>query len=192
MSHAVTAPGAHSSDSARSVGATWVCLDARSAPTAERARTLAAEGFTSADVTLYGPSAEVHGFHTREPGSFAAQVRGAQALVRAGLEVGFTVPVTRANVRHLTELVDVAASLGARAIRFAPSGDAPNSSIAVDHVDAALRRAARLRLRAVPHAPTADDAIFGHSANAEPSQPAHPVFRSPASPPVTPLPQSAR
>ncbi|MCC6645282.1 MAG: hypothetical protein IT374_06915 [Polyangiaceae bacterium] len=75
-------------------------------------------------------------------------------------------PVTRANVRHLSEMVDVASALGAEAIRFEPADAdrAPSAAITADHLDAAVRHAARLRIRAVTRLPSATDEIFGHAA----------------------------
>lgn len=150
MNAAVSASPDAPSDPAPSRGSAWVCSDPRSAPDLAQARALASEGVTSADVTLFGPSAEIHAFHTRDRASFAAQLRGARALVQAGVSVGLTIPVTRANVRHLAELVDVAASVGATSVRFerAASADAPNPSVVADQLDVARRRAARLRIRA--------------------------------------------
>lgn len=172
--------------------ATFVCADASSSPDGARAVELRQLGFASADVTLFGPTPELHAFHTRARSSFSEVVRGARHLVQAGLRVGITVPVTRANVRHLSEIVDVAATLGAVAVRFsrAPGGmSEPNPAIAADQIEAAQRRAARLRLRSVIAEPAPDDEIFGLASGSSPA-PIADVFRSFA--PTTTLSQPAR
>ncbi len=194
MTAAVSSPAAPSRSHHQPPGGskTWVCDGPGSTPDVEQARALARAGVTAAEVTLYGPTAEIHAFHTRDRSSFAGQLRGARALVEARIPVGLTIPVTRANVRHLTELVDVAVSVGATALRFTRDASSPSPSppILTDHLDAALRRAARLHLRAVVHEPTADDPIFGGSVATGPHS--LPNLRSSARSPSTPLSQPQR
>ena len=68
-----------------------------------RARQLAAAGLTTARVQLvaWGEQADAV---TRDPGGFAAALRGIRALDAAGITVEVTVPVVRRNLAHLPVL----------------------------------------------------------------------------------------
>jgi MoaA/NifB/PqqE/SkfB family radical SAM enzyme len=68
-----------------------------------RAQQLAAAGLTVARVQLVAWGAEADAI-TRDPGGFAAALRGIRALADAGVTVDVTVPVVRRNLPHLPAL----------------------------------------------------------------------------------------
>jgi MoaA/NifB/PqqE/SkfB family radical SAM enzyme len=80
---------------------------------------LKAAGVTRLDVSLHGATAPMHDFHTAMPGSFEESTLGIRTASAGGLGVGVTTVVTRANFRHLQEIVRLAAALGARAVHLA-------------------------------------------------------------------------
>ena len=74
--------------------------------------TLAAAGLTSAQVSLEGPTAEVHEKLTQRPGSFGKTVRGIENLRAAGLHVHTNTTICEENADHVTGIVDLARALG--------------------------------------------------------------------------------
>ncbi len=86
---------------------------------------LVAAGVTHVDVSLHGPSARVHDYHTQTPGSFAQTAKGLMNLGRRPLVVGVTTVVTRSNFRHLTGIAALLAHLRQAA---AGRGEAPSTS----------------------------------------------------------------
>jgi hypothetical protein len=67
----------------------------------DRARRLAGLGLTAVHVTLLGPTAAPHDYHTGVPGSFAATLAGAAAARAAGLTIACATVLTRSNMRVL-------------------------------------------------------------------------------------------
>ncbi|MAT72746.1 MAG: hypothetical protein CMJ58_24975 [Planctomycetaceae bacterium] len=72
---------------------------------------LVSAGLTSAQVSLEGPTAEVHEALTQRPGSFAKTVRGIQNLRDAGLHVHTNTTICEENADHLAGIIDLAKSL---------------------------------------------------------------------------------
>lgn len=83
----------------------------------DEARRLAGLGVAGVQVSLEGPE-RVHD-RIRGAGSFAAAVRGASALVGAGVAVSLNVTLSGLNALYVEELVRLAQGLGARRIGFA-------------------------------------------------------------------------
>lgn len=79
----------------------------------EASRSLAIE------VSLHGSTEPMHDYHTSVPGSFKQTLLGLRNARSIGIETSITSVVTRSNFRHLAEIVAVAHSAGARAVRFA-------------------------------------------------------------------------
>jgi molybdenum cofactor biosynthesis enzyme MoaA len=84
----------------------------------EYARELVRAGVCALDVSLQGSTAAMHDYHTAVPGSFSQTARGIANAAHAGLRVVITTIVTRSNVRHLSDVAQIAHSLGARALRL--------------------------------------------------------------------------
>ncbi len=72
---------------------------------------LAAAGLTSAQVSLSGPTAEIHDRLTQRPGSFAKTVRGIENLRDAGLHVHTNTTICEENADHLHGIIDLARQL---------------------------------------------------------------------------------
>jgi len=82
-------------------------------------RTLRDAGLSAVEISLTGPRADVHDYHTRVADSFRQTLAGLRESRRAGLPVGLTFVVTRSNYRHLAETVTIAARIGVQAVHFA-------------------------------------------------------------------------
>lgn len=80
--------------------------------TPEYARVLCDHGLNSAQVSIEGPSAEVHEAITRAPGSFEATCAGVRSLAQAGITVHTHTTISRGNIGCVEEVVDLAAQLG--------------------------------------------------------------------------------
>ena len=74
--------------------------------------TLVRSELTSAQVSLEGPTAEVHDRLTQQPGSLAKTIRGIEVLRDAGLHVHTNTTICDENVNHLTAIIDLAHGLG--------------------------------------------------------------------------------
>jgi MoaA/NifB/PqqE/SkfB family radical SAM enzyme len=118
----------------------------------------AASRLVRLDVALQGSTPAMHDWHTGTPESFAQTVRGLRHAQAEGIRAGVTTVVTRANYRHLGEIVRVARAAGASAVHFAPveaEGRAegrrsllvPAAAMVAPHLDRASAEAARLGLR---------------------------------------------
>lgn len=81
-------------------------------------RELITAGVTAFDVSLQGSTAPMHDYHTSVPGSFAQTARGIRNASQARLPVIVSTVVTRSNLRHLAEIVELARAIGARAVRL--------------------------------------------------------------------------
>ena len=75
--------------------------------------TLARNGLDSAQVSLEGPTAEIHDAITRHPGSFDRTVRAVHQLREAGIHTHTNSTICGGNREHLIDLVDfIADELG--------------------------------------------------------------------------------
>jgi len=72
----------------------------------------------SLDVSLHGSTEAMHEYHTETPGSFKQTVLGIRNARAEGIEIGVTTVVTRSNYRHLADIAQIVAGLGARAVHF--------------------------------------------------------------------------
>ena len=75
-------------------------------------RQLAEAGLASAQVSLEGPTAEVHDALTRGPGAFNRALEGIRNLRDAGLHVHTNTTVCGGNAEDLNGIIDLAKSLG--------------------------------------------------------------------------------
>jgi MoaA/NifB/PqqE/SkfB family radical SAM enzyme len=123
---------------ARRLGVKEIVLQTNGRRLSQRgfARSLAQSGLDEVEVALQGSTPAMHDYHTGRTGSFAETVAGMRAAAGAHLTVRATTVVTRSNFRHLDEIVRLARTAGARAIRLEPA--------------AALGRAAEQWDRVVP------------------------------------------
>lgn len=83
-----------------------------------RAETLALlidAGLTDVHLSIHGPSAAAHDYHTGIPGSFVASLAALSAARAAGLPVAITTVLTRSNARGLSELPRLLSARGASA-----------------------------------------------------------------------------
>ena len=112
---------------------------------------LSKAGLASAQVSLEGPTADVHEGLTGVPGSFADTLAGLTALREAGIHVHTNTTVTALNAPHLTGLVRLVASLGLARMSMnmvIPAGAAEDGSLQISYSDIGgiveeVRRAAR-------------------------------------------------
>jgi radical SAM protein with 4Fe4S-binding SPASM domain len=80
-------------------------------------------------LTLDGPTAELHDEHTGGKGHFARTLSGVRSLAAHGVPVYGCVVMTRKNAHHVGAILDVWRSLGVNDIalsRFSPAGYASN------------------------------------------------------------------
>lgn len=82
------------------------------------ARGLAKGGASGVDISLHGPTAAIHDYHTQTAGSFVQTLTGIGVARGAGLRVGVTSVLTRSNYRHVVDLVRLVAARGAQAIHL--------------------------------------------------------------------------
>ncbi len=142
---------------AKSLGASWILLqtNGRRLVYPGYCAALKAAGLDACEVALQGSTAAMHDYHTEAPGSFRQTAAGLRQARAAGLEVCAGAVVTRSNFRHLPELVRLAKSLGARALRLAaarPVGRAaaardrllPSPELVAPFLEAALTLARKL------------------------------------------------
>lgn len=73
---------------------------------------LSGAGLHSAQVSLEGPSPDVHDGLTQRPGSFRRTIQGIENLRDAGIRVHTNTTVCRENAEHVTAMVELAKSLG--------------------------------------------------------------------------------
>ncbi|MEP0814276.1 MAG: radical SAM protein [bacterium] len=73
---------------------------------------LKSAGLDSAQVSIEGPSAEVHDGITRVAGSFARAMRGIARLNNAGIHVHANTTINRANLQYLDELPALYSEMG--------------------------------------------------------------------------------
>jgi MoaA/NifB/PqqE/SkfB family radical SAM enzyme len=124
------------------------------------------------DVSLQGSTAAMHDWHTGTPGSFAQTVQGIRNARAERIPAGITTVVTRANYRHLGEIVRIAHAAGAMAVHVAavePFGRAvekgsllvPHPEMVAPHLQRASADAGRLGLRFEVGARTTGDLFAG-------------------------------
>jgi radical SAM protein with 4Fe4S-binding SPASM domain len=104
----------------------------------DRAGRLKKAGLVSAQVSLEGPSAEVHDNLTQVPGSFEKTIEGLAALRAAGIHVHTNTTVTTQNAEHLVDLVRLLSEL--RMTRMSmnmviPAGNAGDLGLQVTYRD---------------------------------------------------------
>jgi radical SAM protein with 4Fe4S-binding SPASM domain len=80
-------------------------------PGTDLAENLAQAGLTSAQVSLEGPTADIHDHITDHPGSFDKTLAGLGLLREAGIHVHTNTTINTANVDHLSALVERVAEL---------------------------------------------------------------------------------
>ncbi len=118
---------------ARSRGAAHVLVQTNGRRLANRSYLNSLEG-ASFDVSLHGTTVDMQDHHTGVVGSFKQTVLGLRRARAAHLPFAITTVVTRSNFRHLGEMVRLAHTLGARAVRFElarPHGSAARNARAV-------------------------------------------------------------
>jgi radical SAM protein with 4Fe4S-binding SPASM domain len=81
--------------------------------TPEVARRMREAGIARISISLDFPTAAQHDAFRGVPGAFEAAVRGIEAARQAGVEVQINTTITRRNIGHLGELVDLARRVGA-------------------------------------------------------------------------------
>ncbi|MFO0629316.1 MAG: radical SAM protein [Polyangiales bacterium] len=93
---------------ARALGFTQVTLETNAIQCAKpgRAERLRDAGVTTAFVSLHSPDAETSDAITRAPGTHARTVKGAHALLSAGVPVKFNAVMTQEGLAHLAALPD--------------------------------------------------------------------------------------
>jgi len=109
------------------------------------------------DVSLPGSTAPMHDWHTAVAGSFSQTIAGMRSARAVGIPFGVTIVATRANYRHLSEIVRVAHAVGAAAVHLRPVADvgraaqgpvAAPPALLAPHLARALGEARRLGLSA--------------------------------------------
>jgi len=97
---------------ARSIGLRVNLITNGTTLTRGAARKLARSGLNSAQVSLEGPSPEIHDRLTGVPGSFDATIRGIGHLRDAGIRVHTNTTISRGNIAHLEGIVRLVKGLG--------------------------------------------------------------------------------
>lgn len=88
----------------RAVGFSSIGVQTNGHAFAALAAPLAARGLTDVHLSVHGPSAAAHDYHTGQEGSFETLWLAAGAARRAGLKVIATTVLTRSNYRVLSEM----------------------------------------------------------------------------------------
>ena len=115
-----------------------------------------AAGLDEVTVSIHGHTAELHDHLVGIPGAFAQSLRGIRNLRRAGRVVSIDVVVTRPNVRHLEELMQLFLAQGIGEfdlLHLVPFGRAfaeHREELFYDPAEERPRLAAALRLAAIP------------------------------------------
>jgi hypothetical protein len=133
---------------------TAIRADARDLARPGRAEELVKEGVSAVDVVVWGADEPTHDWHAGSEGSFRRTVAALRRARGAGLSFVLTCEVSRSNYRHLSEVVRVAHTLGARALRFVPVSDEapsppPPDALLPPHLSRAVGRARALSLAVV-------------------------------------------
>jgi radical SAM protein with 4Fe4S-binding SPASM domain len=100
---------------------------------------IAEAGLRSAQVSLEGPSSEVHDGLTQVPGSFEQTVSGINLLRDAGLHVHTNTTLNKLNAPHIKELVEFLVDLNME--RFSmnlviPCGSATDADVVISYANA--------------------------------------------------------
>jgi wyosine [tRNA(Phe)-imidazoG37] synthetase (radical SAM superfamily) len=149
-------------DAARAAGARAVTLqtNGRRLAYATYVDELDAAGVTALDVSLHGPTPEVHDYHTGVPGSFLQTVKGIRNAVSRDVPTGVTTVVTRSNFRHLPAIAELLKRLGVLAWHLTaataygaaasdPTAVTPRLGMIARSLERALTRSALLGIEVV-------------------------------------------
>jgi radical SAM protein with 4Fe4S-binding SPASM domain len=79
------------------------------------AERIAAAGFGRVAVSLDGPTADLHDRLRQQPGCFNAALHGIQHCRDSGIGIQINTTVSRSNVRHLEEMLNLVIKIGAAA-----------------------------------------------------------------------------
>lgn len=108
--------------------------------TADLVARLRIAGLRSAQVSLEGPSSEVHDGLTQVAGSFVRTIEGIELLKDAGLHVHTNTTVNRINAPHLREIVRLVGEMGLDRCSMnmvIPCGSAPDAEVTITYTQAA-------------------------------------------------------
>lgn len=97
-------------------------------------------GLRSAQVSLEGPTSEIHDGLTQVPGSFESTLRGIEILKNAGLHVHTNTTVNRVNAPYLAEIVWLVKHLGLDRLSMnmvIPCGSAPDGDVTITYTEMA-------------------------------------------------------
>lgn len=106
------------------------------------AEALARSGLQALDISLHGPRADIHDYHTGVSGSWGQTVRGIGVVRDLNMQVGITTVVTRSNFRHLEEQVDMVAELRVQALHLSLARPRGTATRQLDSVVPRLRAVA--------------------------------------------------
>jgi len=102
----------------------------------DRAERLHKAGLNSAQVSLEGPTAEIHDNLTEIPGSFEKTMSGISSLKKAGIHVHTNTTINSKNSNHLVDIVRTVSKLGMKRMSMnmvIPTGSAVNSNLQVSY-----------------------------------------------------------
>ncbi|MDD4870828.1 MAG: radical SAM protein [Kiritimatiellae bacterium] len=102
----------------------------------DRAERLREAGLDSAQVSLEGPTAEVHDELTGVPGSYERTLKGISALVKAGIHIHTNTTISSGNARYLVDLVKLIKKLGLKRMSMnmvIPAGSAADIGLQVSY-----------------------------------------------------------
>ncbi len=126
------------------------------------ARELLTAGMTHAEVSLYGPTPEIHDKIAQVEGAYDQTTRGIQKLVWEGALNHLNIPLVADNISHLKELVEQAEEFGVERIQFnlqRPASNTPEARASrlsleqvVDPIQEALAHAQKLGVHALTEA----------------------------------------
>lgn len=107
---------------------------------AELVASLRDAGLRSAQVSLEGPTAEVHDALTQIPGSFERTIEGIRLIKAAGLHVHTNTTVNRLNAPYLEQIVKLVAKLGLDRLSMnmvIPCGSATEAGVTITYTQTA-------------------------------------------------------
>lgn len=118
------------------------------------------------DISLHGSTAAMHDYHTQTAGSFQQTALGIRNATAEGIHVGVTTVITRSNYRHLSEVVQLVRSLGAKAVKFVLAERLGRAAQAADRVFAPIELVEPYVSRAIREAAKFELAwVFGDRAS---------------------------
>ena len=136
---------------ARSIGFRQVGIQTNGRRMADAAYVdaLARAGLTDVHLSIHGPLASVHDYHTAQPGSFAEALASIAASRASGLVVAVTTVLARSNYRSLSGLPKLLAGRGVAAWLIAVAEAAGRAEAAFDRIVPRLGLAIPFALHAV-------------------------------------------